>query len=68
MVGGGLEVVCDKPMTRALEQAKAELKLDFPTADDGVRGLAFIAAVVDSDASDAKWTAMKKYLGAAADI
>jgi hypothetical protein len=32
-----------------------------------VRGLAFIAAVVDSDASDAKWTAMKKYLGAAAD-
>jgi len=27
-----------------------------------VRGLAFIAAVVDSDASEAKWTRMKDYL------
>jgi len=27
-----------------------------------VRGLAFIAAVVDSDAGQAKWTAMKNYL------
>jgi len=40
-----------------------ELELDFPTVQDGVRGMAFVDAVVDSDASAAKWTAMKDYLG-----
>ncbi len=30
--------------------------LDFPTADDGVRGMAFIDNVVASAASDLKWT------------
>jgi hypothetical protein len=49
------------------ERTPTELELDFPNAADGVRGLAFIAAVVDSNASDTKWTAMKKYLSASAD-
>jgi len=39
-----------------------ELELDFPTAANGVRGLAFIAAVVECDANDATWTALKDYL------
>jgi hypothetical protein len=30
--------------------------LDFPTADDGVRGMAFIDNVVASGASNEKWT------------
>jgi predicted dehydrogenase len=57
----------DTMRARKEGRAATELELDFPTAEDGVRGLAFIAAVVDSDASDAKWTAMKKYLSASAD-
>jgi predicted dehydrogenase len=32
---------------------------DHPTADDGVRGLAFIATVLESSRSDRKWTRMK---------
>jgi len=47
---------------RKERRVATELELDFPTAADGVRGLAFIAAVVESDASDATWTAMKDYL------
>jgi predicted dehydrogenase len=43
-------------------RAPTELELDFPSAEDGVQGLAFIAALVDSDASQVKWTAMKNYL------
>lgn len=31
------------------------LALDFPTIDDGVRGMAFIQAVVESSKSDTKW-------------
>lgn len=30
--------------------------MDFPTVEDGVRGMAFIEAVVHSHASDRKWT------------
>jgi len=32
-------------------------KYDFPTVDDGVRGMAFIDTVVRSAKSDSKWTA-----------
>ncbi len=34
--------------------------LDFPTVDDGVRGMAFIETVVKSSASSAKWTPFPK--------
>jgi predicted dehydrogenase len=40
----------------------SELEQDFPTAQDGVRGMAFVEAVVDSDATQAKWTLMAPYL------
>jgi predicted dehydrogenase len=53
---------CDTMRARKEGRMPTELELDFPTAEDGVRGLVFIAAAVDSDASDAKWTAMKNYL------
>jgi predicted dehydrogenase len=33
--------------------------LDFPTVEDGIRGMAFIDNVVASSASDAKWTEHK---------
>lgn len=33
----------------------SEIDLDFPTIDDGVRGMAFIESVVASSASDQKW-------------
>ncbi|RDC55080.1 gfo/Idh/MocA family oxidoreductase [Pedobacter chinensis] len=36
------------------EQPTAEM-LDFPTAEDGVRGMAFIENVVNSSKSDQKW-------------
>jgi predicted dehydrogenase len=52
----------DTMRARKENRAPTELELDFPTADDGVRGLAFVAAAVDSDAGQAKWTAMKSYL------
>jgi predicted dehydrogenase len=52
----------DTMRARKEGRVPTELELDFPTAEDGVRGLAFVAAAVDSDASDAKWTAMKDYL------
>ncbi len=38
-------------------QKPAEEVLDFPTAADGVRGMAFIDNVVKSGASNEKWTA-----------
>jgi hypothetical protein len=34
-------------------------KADHPTVDDGVAGLAFIATVLESSASDRKWTRMR---------
>ncbi|HTN06033.1 Gfo/Idh/MocA family oxidoreductase [Agriterribacter sp.] len=40
------------------QQPTAEI-LDFPTADDGVRGMAFIDNVVKSGASNEKWTAFE---------
>jgi hypothetical protein len=35
--------------------------LDFPTIQDGVRGMAFIESVVESARSDRKWTSFKDY-------
>jgi predicted dehydrogenase len=35
-----------------------ELCTDYPTIDDGVRGMAFIEAVVDSSNNNAKWTTL----------
>lgn len=36
--------------------AKDDLTLDFPTIQDGVRGMAFIEAVVASSKKNAAWT------------
>jgi hypothetical protein len=33
--------------------------LDFPQVDEGVRGMAFIDKVVESNKSSEKWTAFK---------
>ena len=38
----------------------SELYLDFPGVDEGVRGMAFIETVVESAASDKKWTPFKQ--------
>ena len=38
-----------------LQGAEPPAGLDFPTVDDGVRGMAFIAACVASSRSDRKW-------------
>lgn len=37
----------------------SEFDLDFPTVDDGVRGMAFIESVVESSNSDQKWYKFK---------
>jgi len=36
------------------------LHLDFPTIDDGIRGMDFIQAVVDSSRGDAKWVKLPR--------
>lgn len=38
----------------------SEVDLDFPTVDDGVRGMLFIDAVVSSSQSDQKWYKMEE--------
>lgn len=45
---------------RAVEAGKkpSELELDFPTVDDGLRGMAFIETVVKSGKRNEKWTDM----------
>lgn len=45
-------------LTRVLEEgvSPADAGGDFPGVDDGLRGLAFIRAALDSHASDVKWT------------
>jgi len=45
---------------RAVEAGKTPtaLELDFPTVDDGVRGMAFVETVVLSNQSQEKWTKM----------
>ena len=44
---------------RAQVAGDPDPKADHPTVDDGVTGLAFIAAVLESSKSDRKWTKMK---------
>lgn len=44
---------------RAQVAGDPDPKADHPTVDDGVVGLAFITAVLESSKSDRKWTKMK---------
>ena len=39
--------------------AKTDLANDYPKIEDGVRGMAFIKAVVASSAKNAKWTKLE---------
>jgi hypothetical protein len=49
-------------LTARLEGREAKAAhFDFPTVRDGVRGMAFIEAVVESAAGDVKWTKFKAY-------
>jgi predicted dehydrogenase len=43
-----------------LEGTEPPAGLDFPTVDDGVRGMAFITACVASSASDRKWYSLEE--------
>lgn len=50
-------------MGRAIRKTKSKNSLplrDFPGVDDGVQGMAFIKAVVDSSKSTKKWTKLPK--------
>ncbi len=49
------EAIADEVSGRKLRKS-----YDFPTVDDGVAGMAFIAAVVKSARSKAKWTKLPK--------
>lgn len=42
-----------------LNEKPDPLALDFPSVDDGVRGMLFIETVLESAKSEKKWTAMK---------
>lgn len=42
-----------------LNEKPDPLALDFPSVDDGVRGMLFIETVLESAQSEKKWTAMK---------
>jgi hypothetical protein len=45
----------------ALDGVKPDpLALDFPTVDDGVRGMQFLEAVVQSNRLGAKWVKLPK--------
>ena len=48
---------------RAVEAGRTpnDLELDFPCIDDGVRGMAFIEAVLESARNNSTWTAVKQY-------
>ena len=48
--------VCDTIRARIRGVEPDPLALDFPTVDDGLRGMLFLEAVVASAASDEKWT------------
>jgi predicted dehydrogenase len=49
----------DTMRKRILGQEPDALELDFPTVDDGLRGMAFIETVVESASNGAVWTKMK---------
>ncbi len=42
-------------------ETPSPMDMDFPTVEDGVRGMAFIESVVESSNSDQKWYPFKKY-------
>ena len=48
--------VCDAICARIQETAPDILTLDYPTVDDGLRGMLFIESVVKSTRSRQKWT------------
>ncbi|MDK1021552.1 MAG: Gfo/Idh/MocA family oxidoreductase [Candidatus Hydrogenedentes bacterium] len=50
----------DTIRARILRQRPDPLALDFPTVDDGLRGMLFIETVVKSSKSKQKWTKMPK--------
>ena len=50
--------VADTIRSKILGQDPDPLALDFPTVDDGLRGMLFIDTVVKSSASDQKWVPM----------
>ena len=49
---------CDTIRARILGEEPDPLALDFPTVDDGLRGMLFIETVVASAGSSEKWTPM----------
>jgi predicted dehydrogenase len=51
----------DTIRAKLLGQEPDPLALDFPTAMDGARGMAFIETAVESARSDRKWHPMKEY-------
>ncbi len=52
--------VADTIRAKILRQKPDPIVLDFPTVDDGLRGMQFIETVVKSSASKQKWTKMPK--------
>ena len=50
----------DTIRARILRQRPDPLALDFPTVDDGLRGMLFIETVVKSSKSNRKWTKMPR--------
>lgn len=49
----------DTLRAHVLNEKPDPLALDFPSVDDGVRGMLFIETVLESAQSEKKWTAMK---------
>ena len=52
--------VCDTIRARLLGEDPDPLALDFPTVDDGLRGMLFIETVVKSARAKQKWTKMPR--------
>ncbi len=50
----------DTVRANLLNQTPDPLALDFPTVYDGLRGMQFLATLLDSANSEQKWTAFKK--------
>lgn len=49
---------CDTIRAKILKIEPSEIMLDFPTVEDGARGVYFINKAVESSASNVKWTPM----------
>ena len=52
--------VCDTIRARMTGETPDSLMLDFPTVEDGLRGMLFIETVVKSHRSKQKWTRLPK--------